>query len=49
VILFSRNPPPSFHDAGASLARFAFWFAFGTLNVALLRRSSTAKGRDTGS
>jgi len=31
--LFSRIPPPSFYDAGASLGRFAFWFAFGTLNV----------------
>jgi len=44
VILFSRIPPPSFRDAGASLGRFAF----GTLNVALLRRSSTASGQDAG-
>lgn len=42
VILFSRIAPPSFHDAGAGLGRFAF----GTLNVALLRRSSTARGQD---
>ena len=48
VILFSRIPPPSFYDAGVSLDRFAFWFAFGTLNVALLRRSSTARGKDAG-
>lgn len=34
VILFSRIPPPSFYDAEAILGRFAFWFAFGTLNVA---------------
>ena len=35
VILFLRIPPPSFYDAGVSLGgRFAFWFAFGTLNVA---------------
>ncbi len=34
VIRFSRIPPPSFYDARVSLGRFAFWFAFGTLNVA---------------
>jgi hypothetical protein len=48
VILISRIPPPSFYDAGASLGRFAFWFAFGALNVVLLRRSSTARVQDAG-
>ena len=32
VILFSRIPPPSFYDAGASLG----WIAFGPLDVVLL-------------
>ena len=48
VALFSRIPPPSLYDVEAGLGSFAFWFAFGTLNVALLRRRSTAGGQDAG-
>ena len=48
VILISRIPPPSFYDAGASLGRFAFWFAFGALNVVLLRQSSIPRVQEAG-
>jgi hypothetical protein len=44
VILFPRIPPPWFYDAGASLGRFAFV----ALDVALLKRGSTARGQDGG-
>ena len=45
IALYLQMLPPIVREAGTGSGRFAFGFAFGMLNVALLWRVSTVGGQ----
>ena len=45
IALYLQTLPRVLSEAGVGSGRFAFGFAFGMLNVALLRRGSTERGQ----